>query len=77
MDPKDIQIEGLSAKQRALADIIWACQSREAVHRFIHSLPANDQAQAHVVLEMMMWAVWDNIDGVDNEVVELLDKFRI
>ncbi len=74
---KDIQIEGLNAKQRALADIIWACQSREAVHRFIHSLPKGDQDQAHVVLEMMMLAVWDNIDGVDSEVVELLDKFRI
>lgn len=72
----DLEIRGLTAKQKALCDIIWACDSREAVGRFIVSLPAKDRREAETMVEMMTWAFFDTVDSVDLA-KPLLDKFRV
>ena len=43
-----IQIEGLTAKQRMLADIIWSFNDKEAVTRFIKTLPVKDRREAQI-----------------------------
>jgi hypothetical protein len=72
-----IQILGLNHRQRALADVLWMMNGREDVDRFIQALHPSMRAEAETVVELMMLAVWDEIDTVDKEVKEMLDKFRI
>lgn len=62
----EITIEGLNARQRVLADIIWACDSRKQINEFIRSLPTvqlQDEARAIVDL-MIMATVEQCYDGL-------------
>jgi len=71
----DIQIQGFSSKQRALADIMWTMDSRAKVNSFIGTLMPRDRRDAEVVLEMIILAFTDQIDSVDEAKIAL-DKFR-
>lgn len=74
----EIQVEGLSALQRELADQIWACDSQEDVDNFIGALPKRLRGQARFVKEMMTIAVWDSVVKEQQEYPEammVLDKF--
>lgn len=74
----EIQVHGLSALQRELADQIWACDSQEDVDQFIGALPKRLRGQARFVKEMMTIAVWDGVVEQQQEYPEamaVLDKF--
>jgi phage host-nuclease inhibitor protein Gam len=71
-----ITIEGLNKRQRMLADIIWALDSKEQVTDFIRTLPDVQKKEAIVVTQMMVLAFIDQIETVDDEVVELIDNLR-
>jgi hypothetical protein len=70
-----ITIEGFSAKQRALADIMWKIDSKEGVHTFIGTLHPKDQMEAKTVLEMLILAFTDEVESVDQARV-LLQKYN-
>lgn len=74
-----IEIKGLTPLQVELADNIWACNSQEDVADFINTLPKSLKAQAKLVHELMVQAVWDDV--VKNQqsfpqVQELLDSIK-
>ena len=53
----EITIEGLNARQRVLADIIWACDTRKQINEFIRSLPTVDlQDEARSIVDLMIMA---------------------
>ena len=53
----EIQIQGLNARQRVLADIIWACDTRKQINEFIRSLPTVDlQDEARSIVDLMIMA---------------------
>jgi hypothetical protein len=70
-----ITLTGLSAKQRALADIMWTMDSRDKVDSFIGTLMPRDRRDAEVVLEMIILAFMDQVESVDEAKI-VLDKFR-
>ena len=70
----DIEIQGLTTKQMALADIMWAISSREGVESFISTLPKSDQRDCRTIIELMQLAFMDEVDSVD-EARELLAQF--
>lgn len=72
----EIQIHGLSRKQAALADIIWACDSRENVESFISSLQGENKKEAQTVFELMSWAVWDSVEEIDPTVKDLINTYK-
>ena len=72
-----IQIEGLTKTQRALADIMWGMNGKEEVMSFIGYLRGRQQQDAQTVLELMLWAVWDECGEITTETKELVDSFRI
>lgn len=72
-----MQIEGLNKTQRALADIMWGMNSKDEVVAFINSLRGNNKQQAQTVLEMMLWAVWDECGEITTETKQLVDGFRL
>lgn len=58
-----IQIEGLSPSQVALANRLWALGSTEEVDEFIDELPKRMRGQAKIVRDMMIAAALDLYDG--------------
>jgi hypothetical protein len=61
-----ITIEGLSKKQRALADILWAMDGTEQVHAFIAALHPKDRIDAKTVCEMMILACIDECEDTQD-----------
>ena len=75
----DITITGLTPLQRDLADQIWACEGTDDVAEFIDALPQRFRAQAQLVHELMIAAVWDNVVKTQQEfpeVMALLDNIK-
>ena len=71
-----IQIEGLNKRQRAIADVLWLMNSKADALRFIASLEPDTRRDAETVIQMMMLAVIDECDTVDDSVKELLDSLK-
>jgi hypothetical protein len=71
-----IEIQGLSPKQMALADIMWAISSREGVDSFISTLPKSDARTCRLLIELMQLAFLDEITNTQ-EADRVIDKFRI
>lgn len=71
-----IRIEGLNKRQRAIADIMWMMNSKAECQRFIASLEPATRRDAETVVEMMIWAVCDEVESTQEARV-LLDKFTL
>jgi hypothetical protein len=71
-----IQIEGLNKRQRAIADVLWLMNSREDAERFITSLEPQTRRDAEIVVQMMILAVIDECDTVDESVKSIIDNCR-
>lgn len=56
-----IEIQGLSSKQMALCDIMWAISTREGVENFIATLPRRDQLECRSLIELMQLAFLDEV----------------
>jgi hypothetical protein len=70
----NIEIQGLTPKQMALADIMWAISTREGVESFISTLPQSDQRDCRTIIELMQLAFADEITDT-TEAQELLAQF--
>lgn len=70
----DIKIEGLTPKQVALCDIMWAISSRDGVESFISTLPKSDQRDCRTLIELMQLAFLDEVEDT-TEAQELLAQF--
>jgi hypothetical protein len=71
-----VQIEGLNSRQRAIADVLWMMQDRSQVEAFIRALHPSMRKEAETVVEMMMLAVWDDCDTVDESTKLVIDNLR-
>lgn len=69
-----IELHGLTAKQMALCDIMWAISTREGVESFIATLPASDQRTCRSLIELMQLAFVDCVDDT-TEAQALLSRF--
>jgi uncharacterized protein HemY len=72
-----IEIQGLSPKQMALADIMWAISSKEGVDAFIATLPRAERIECEIVKEMILLAFIDQCDNTqeaDRVIKQLIDK---
>ena len=76
----EITIEGLNARQRVLADIIWACETRKQINAFIRTLPTVDlQDEARSIVDLMIMATIEQCyDGLSEmtEARNVLQKYN-
>lgn len=74
----EITIQGLNARQRVIADIIWACDTRKQINEFIRSLPTVElQDEARSIVDLMIMATIEQCyDGLGemNEAQQLINK---
>ena len=69
-----IEIQGLTAEQRHLADMIWACDTQEDVAQFIAALPSEHKQAAITVHELMIAAVFDQDMEVIDEIKDYISS---
>jgi hypothetical protein len=75
----EFTIEGLNAQQRVLADIIWACDSKDRVDAFIKALPTRAlRNEAKSIVDLMIMAVveqcYDGINPNMDQARQLINK---
>jgi hypothetical protein len=82
----EIKLEGLNARQKVLADIMWSIEEWDDVERFIATLPKRERAECQSIVEMMKMELVETYrkgmaeDGMlpDNlEAKKVIDKFRL
>ena len=71
-----IEITGLTQRQRALADVLWMMDGKAEVDKFIKALHPTMRADAVTVVEMMILAVVDEVDSIDESTKILLDNLK-
>jgi hypothetical protein len=76
----EITLEGLNARQKVLADMIWACDSKAEIDLFIKSLPNKAlKTEAQVIIDMLLMATieqaYDGLGSMD-EANELINKVK-
>jgi hypothetical protein len=81
----EIKLEGLNARQKVLADIMWGIEEWTDVEQFIATLPKREKAECQSILEMMKMELVEGYrkgmaeDGMlpDNlEAKRVIDKIR-
>ena len=72
----EIKLEGLNARQRVLADIMWSIEEWTDVERFIATLPKAERLECRTLIQMMIMAFADEITEVD-EAKTLLKEFTL
>ena len=71
-----ITLEGLSKQQYQIADLLWSCESQEQVEQIKSSLPLAYKRDAEVVHQLMIAAVMDQYDDIDEYAKTLIDHIR-
>jgi hypothetical protein len=74
----EITLEGLNARQKVLADMIWACDSKAEIDLFIKSLPNKAlKTEAQVIIDLLLMATieqaYDGLGSMD-EAKQLINK---
>jgi hypothetical protein len=71
-----LQIDGLTKRQKALADILWGLDSPDDVNNFILALPLDQQREARTVMNLMIWAMLDQVNDT-NLAAPILEKYKL
>ncbi len=76
----EITIQGLNKRQAAMADMIWACETKRQVDAFISGLPTQKLKQeAQTIVDMMIMATieqcYDGLGSMD-EANSVLQKYN-
>jgi len=69
-----IQLEGLSQKDIEICNLLWNCDSVEAVDKMVAAMPSAYKSRAVVLRELMTAAALDNVDTVHEELTAYLQR---
>jgi hypothetical protein len=75
----EFELQGLNARQRMLADIMWQLEEYDDVQAFIATLPDREACECESIIEMMRMAVVEQCyDGVQklDAAKSVIDKIR-
>jgi hypothetical protein len=78
----EITLEGLNARQKVLADMIWACDTKADVENFIMALGSNElRREAETIVDMLLMATIEQAyDGIGigsmDQANELINKVK-
>jgi hypothetical protein len=69
-----LTLEGLTDRQRRLADCIWSIDSMNALKLFISGLGDQDQQDARLVLELMTVACFDEQEEISPVTRDIIQR---
>ncbi len=71
-----IELQGLTKQQYQIADLLWNCESQEAVEQLKQTLPAAYRRDAETIHQLMIAAVFDGYEEITDDVRELILSLR-
>jgi len=71
-----ITLQGLTQQQHQIADMIWQCDSQEDVDQLIRNLPPAYKRDAETIHQLMIAAVFDQYEDIDEYTKTLIDHCR-
>jgi len=71
-----IVLEGLTKQQYQIADMIWSCDSQEAVEQLLRAMPEQYKKDAVTVHTLMIAAVMDQHEDITEDVKDLINSIR-
>lgn len=69
-----ITITGLTKQQHQIADLLWNCDSQEAVEAMIAAMPRQYRQDAVSIHQLMIAAVMDQYTEITEDVKELISR---
>ncbi len=66
-----ITIEGLTDRQRMIADLIWNCDTMDRAVVLINSLQGQDRADARAIMQCMIYEVLEEQIGEYKDAAEV------
>lgn len=75
----EYNIEGLTKKQVAILDIMWALDDEQSVENFVRSLPPSDRQQAQSLKTLLIHEVLEEwMEGVTKfpDAMEVIERVR-
>lgn len=70
-----ITLEGLTAQQVQICNLIWNCDSMDDVDRLVRNMPPAFRRDAETVKELMIAASLDSVNDVEIAQKVLVDIF--
>ena len=67
-----ITLKGLTKQQYQIADMIWSCDSQEAVEQLMRAMPEQYKRDAVTVHTLMIAAVMDQHEDITEDVKDLI-----
>ena len=71
-----ITLKGLTKQQYQIADMIWSCDSQEAVEQLLRAMPEQYKKDAETVHTLMIAAVMDQHEDITEDVKDLINSIR-
>lgn len=71
-----IELHGLTRQQYQIADMIWNCDTQEAVEQLMRAMPAAYKQDAVVIHQLMIAAVMDQHMEITEDVKAVIDHCR-
>jgi hypothetical protein len=74
MDANMITIEGLSAKDIEICNLLWNCDSIEDVDRMVKAMPPAYKTRAVVMRDLITAAQLDTVEDVHEDITAYLQR---
>jgi hypothetical protein len=69
-----IKLEGLSKKDIQICNLLWNCDTLEAVDRMVAAMPPAWKNRAVVMRELMTAAQLDQVENIHEDIPALLQR---
>jgi hypothetical protein len=71
-------IQGLTVKQKLIADLLWTCNTQEQMQGLIQSLPTDrDKIEAAGIARIMVYeCMEDDLDLYESEAADLINQVK-
>ncbi len=69
-----ISLEGLTQKDVEICNLLWNCDSVEAVNAMVNAMPPAYKSRAVVLRELLTAAALDQVDTVNEELAAYLQR---
>ena len=69
-----ITLEGLSKKDIEICNLLWNCDTLEAVDAMVKAMPPAYKNRAVVMRELMTAAQLDQVEDIDERITALLQR---
>jgi hypothetical protein len=69
-----ITLDGLTKEDIQICNLLWNCDSLEEVERMVNAMPPAYKKRAVVMRELMTAAQLDNVETVDENITQYLQR---